>query len=95
MAVQKDTTTDPSFTRGFHVVLAYLRVRGGTNPGAEKMWELCASVFPGGSKPTVKEHRDAGISCRAWLLSALEMLSSEGFITREKGIEGIEQTVVN
>ena len=53
------------------------------------MEEFCRSVFPGGSKPTVKENRQAGMTCRTWLLQVLKVLIEEGFV----GIEGIEDKV--
>jgi hypothetical protein len=76
-----------------NAVLVYLKVRGCSPPDAEKMKEICASVFPGGSKPTVKANRQAGMTCRTWLLQVLKILVTEGFLVRQNGYEGIEQTV--
>ncbi|KAF8521095.1 hypothetical protein BU17DRAFT_46022, partial [Hysterangium stoloniferum] len=72
---------------------AYLKVMGCLPPDAEKMKEICTSIFPGGSKPSVKENRQAGMTCRTWLLQVLKILEAEGFLVRQNGIEGIEKTV--
>ena len=50
------------------------------------------SVFPSGSKPTVRENRATSMTCRTWLLQVLEVLEEEGFMVRESGIEGIVST---
>jgi hypothetical protein len=76
-----------------NAVLAYLKVSSCSPPDTNKMEEICESVFPGGSKPTVRENRAAGMTCRTWLLRVLKILNEEGFIARENGIEGIEDEV--
>jgi hypothetical protein len=73
-------------------VLAYLKIGECLPPDAEKMKEICASVLPG-SKLTVKENRQAGITCRTWLLQVLTILEAKGFLVRPNGCEGIEQAV--
>lgn len=85
---------DPTKTYSTNnAVLVYLKVGGCSPPDANKMDEICRSVFPGGSKPTVRENREAGMTCRTWLLQVLEVLYEEGFVVRENGIQGIEAKV--
>jgi len=85
---------DPARTYSSNnAVLAFLKVCGCYPPDANKMEEICRSVFPGGSKPTVRENRAVGMTCRTWLLQVLEVLKGEGFMVRENGIEGIEDKV--
>jgi len=85
---------DPTKTYSSNnAVLVYLKVGGCSPPDANRMGEICRSVFPGGSKPSVRENREAGMSCRTWLLQVLEVLIEEGFVVRENGIEGIEDKV--
>ncbi|PFH47900.1 hypothetical protein AMATHDRAFT_66589 [Amanita thiersii Skay4041] len=77
-----------------NVILAYLKVGGCTPPDdIDVMKRICASVFPGGTKPTVKENREAAMTCRTWLLQVLQVLQTEGYLVRENGTAGIEETV--
>jgi hypothetical protein len=95
-AIEKYRTKviDPTKTYSSNnAVLVYLKVGGCSPPDANRMEEFCRSVFPGGSKPTVKENRQAGMTCRTWLLQVLKVLIEEGFVVRENGIEGIEDKV--
>ena len=90
----RSKVVDPARTYSTNnAVLAYLKVSGCSPPDTHKMEEICQSVFPGGSKPTVRENRAAGMTCRTWLLQVLKVLNEEGFIVRENGIEGIENKV--
>ena len=85
---------DPTRTYSSNnAVLVYLKVGSCSPPDANRMEEICRSVFPGGSKATVKENREAGMTCHTWLLQVLEVLIEERFVVRENGIEGIEEIV--
>ncbi|KAF8526997.1 hypothetical protein BU17DRAFT_40254, partial [Hysterangium stoloniferum] len=75
------------------VEFAYLKVMGCLPPDAEKLKEICTSIFPVGSKHSDKENCQAGITCPTWLLQVLKILEAEGFLVRQNGIQGSKQTV--
>ncbi|KAG6812176.1 hypothetical protein H0H92_004044 [Tricholoma furcatifolium] len=75
---------------------AYLKVLGFTPPEKHIFDEAVTMAFP---KPyrmglgTVKDNRQANLTCRTWLFGVLRELANRGCLERSETLEALEQKV--
>jgi hypothetical protein len=72
----------------------YLKVRGFTSPGATIFREVASTAFPEEIRfgfGSVRDNRQANLSCRTWVMRVLDRLINLGYIRNNSPLKWIEQ----
>ncbi|KAI0061464.1 hypothetical protein BV25DRAFT_759104 [Artomyces pyxidatus] len=86
------TTYSPNFQGTF----AFFKVRGFKFSGQQAFAEVASQAFPEGQWlgfASVKKNRDAGLSCRTWVMAILGQLEAKGYLGRAETPEWFEEQV--
>ena len=82
-----------SYTDDGKLIFAYFKIAGYTSPGDDFDWvSMLAPIFPRSYANWI-ENRKRKVSCKFFVLHALEKLIENGCLVREDTITDIEKTV--
>ncbi|KAI0061478.1 hypothetical protein BV25DRAFT_762446 [Artomyces pyxidatus] len=85
-----------TYSSNFQGTFAFFKVRGFRFSGQQAFARVASQAFSEDrwlGFASVKKNRDAGLSCRTWVMSILGRLKTEGYLEREETPEWFEEQV--